>query len=166
MSERLSARACAVLQAIVAFKQAHDGNSPSMKELAKAVGKAKSSVWQAVQELETADLLQREPGSSRTLQLTGSAWRWVAPQSYPNGRVGDVLRVIVVHKAAHDGNAPGHREIATALGVVYSGAIKVYLDELVEAGFITTAYATDRYICVRGGQWTCDAAWLAAACGM
>lgn len=164
MHKELSSKACAVLRAIIAYKETHDGNAPSLQELANALGQAKSTTWLGVQELERGGFLQRQPGGGRTLQLVGGGWQWTHSRPYPSGRKGDVLRVIVDYKSTHDGNAPGHREIAARLGVVYSGAIKGYLDELMEEGFIETEYASDRFISVYGGRWGCDATWLAAAC--
>lgn len=160
MNHALSPIAGETLRAIVTYKHTHDGNAPALGDLADILGHSKSSIWQAVRKLEAAGLLQRAPGKGRTLMVKGGHWQWAVPQPYPDGRIGDVLRVVVTHKAAHDGNAPDHREIAASLGVVYSGSIKVYLDELSEQGYITTAYATNRYIAVTGGQWTCDEAWL------
>lgn len=164
MGNSLSPSACAILQAIVSFKQGHDGNAPTLEELAGMVGLGKSTIWKYVRELERAALLHHQPGSGRALSLVGGRWEWVTPRPFPPGRIGDVLRVVVAYKTSHDGVSPDHRQIAAALGVVYSGSIKVYLDTLAERGYITAGYATERYICVMGGKWQCDDAWLTAVC--
>lgn len=149
----LSDSTCAVLRAVIAYKQAHDGNAPAVDDLMTAVSLAKSTVWYHVQVLLANGLLQRVPGNSRNLAVVGGRWEWAAPRPYPPGRLGDVLRCIVAHKRAHDGTAPGHRDIAVCLQVVYTGGIREYLDALVEADYITTPYTMDRHIIVHGGAW-------------
>jgi hypothetical protein len=152
MCNPLSVTAQAVWQAIIAYKKSHDGISPAMQDLANLAGCSKTRSWHAIGELEAAGLLQRL-GGGRGLMVHGGQWRWARPQPYPAGRLGDVLRVVVAYKAAHDGLAPKHREIAAALGLAYTGAIKGYLDQLAAQGYVSTGYATDRGIAVTGGEW-------------
>ncbi|MCZ7666670.1 MAG: hypothetical protein M5U34_05270 [Chloroflexi bacterium] len=65
-----------------------------------------------------------------------------------------MLRLVIAYKTEHDGNAPSHRQIAEALGLVYTGDIKTYLDEPGGEGLPDASnYATDRHIMVMGGEW-------------
>ncbi len=143
----------ATLQAILAYKQAHDGISPSLAELATQLDLVKSKVHQHIVHLMDCDLLYKTPGQSRNLAVTGGEWQWANPRPYPAGRAGDVLREVVAYKRTHDGNAPSHREIAAVMELAYTSSIKGYLDALAETGYLAAAYATDRHICVAGGVW-------------
>ncbi len=163
MQGPLPAQTYAILQAIVAYKTTQDGVSPSLDELAPAVSLNKSQLPAHISRLVKHGLLRKTPGQSRNLAVSGGHWRWAAPQLEPPGRVGDVLRLVIAYKTEHDGNAPSHRQIAEALGLVYTGDIKTYLDELAERGCLTLSYATDRHIMVMGGEWGVETAVLQAA---
>ena len=145
-----------MLDAIITYKQANDGVSPSLDELATQTGISKSQAMEQINHLVTSKLLFKTPGNSRNLAVTGGQWQWLEPKAIPDKRVGGVLRIVVDYKQTNDGNAPSHREIAQALGLSYTGDIKIYLDELAEEGHLSVAYATDRHICVIGGVWQCD----------
>lgn len=152
-----------MLDAIIRYKLANDGVSPSLAELSAQFDIAKSQAMEQINRLVASKLLSKTPGKSRNLAVTGGQWQWAKPQTHPTKRAGDVLRAVVDYKRAHDGNAPSHREIAQILGLSYTGDIKGYLDGLAEDGYLTTAYATDRHICVVGGVWHCDKDVLAQA---
>lgn len=152
-----------VLDAIIAYKEANDGVSPALAELAVQFGIVKSQVMEQINRLIASKRLSKTPGKSRNLAVTGGRWQWLEPKIIPDRRAGDVLRAVVAYKQANDGNAPSHREIAQALGLSYTGDIKGYLDKLAEEGYLSAAYATDRHICVVGGAWHCDKDVLAQA---
>ena len=152
-----------MLDAIITYKQANDGVSPSLDELATQTGISKSQAMEQINHLVTSKLLFKTPGNSRNLAVTGGQWRWLEPKAIPDKRAGDIFRIVLAYKQVNDGNAPSHREIAQALGLSYTGDIKGYLDELAEEGYLTVAYATDRHICVMGGVWQCDKDVLAQA---
>jgi SOS-response transcriptional repressor LexA len=145
-----------MLDAIITYKQANDGVSPSLAELAGQFGIVKSQAMEHINHLVAGKLLSKTPGNSRNLAVTGGQWRWLEPKAIPDKRAGDVFRIVLTYKQVNDGNAPSHREIAQALGLSYTGDIKGYLDELAEEGYLAVAYATDRHICVVGGVWRCD----------
>jgi SOS-response transcriptional repressor LexA len=163
MNQPLPAQTYDILQAIIAYKTEHDGVSPSLDELAVTVTMVKSQLSQHISRLCKHGLLFRTPGQSRNLAVTGGQWAWAAPKLFPSGRIGDVLRIVVKYKTEYDGNAPSHRQIAQTLGLAYTGDISMYLDELAAAGYLTTAYATDRHIAVIGGRWVYDTAVIKAA---
>jgi SOS-response transcriptional repressor LexA len=152
-----------MLDAIITYKQANDGVSPALAELAAQFDIAKSQAMEHINHLVAGKLLFKTPGNSRNLAITGGQWQWAKPQPYPTKRAGDVLRAVVDYKQANDGNAPSHRELAQALGLSYTGDMKGYLDELAKDGYLTAAYATDRHICVEGGVWYYDKDVLAQA---
>lgn len=152
-----------ILDAIISYKQANDGVSPSLAELATQFDIAKSQAMEHVNRLISGKLLSKTPGKSRNLAVAGGRWQWANPKPYPDKRAGDVLQAIVAYKQAYDGNAPSHREIAQTLGLSYTGDMKGYVDELAEAGYITAVYATDRHICIVGGIWQYDKIVLAQA---
>ena len=152
-----------MLEAIIRYKQTNDGISPALADLATQFDIAKSQAMEQINRLIASKLLSKTPGKSRNLAVTGGRWQWLEPKPIPSKRAGDVLRIVVIHKQANDGNAPSHREIAQALELSYTGDIKGYLDELAEEGYLSVAYATDRHICIVGGAWHCDKDVLAQA---
>ncbi|NHZ72632.1 MAG: hypothetical protein GWP17_06080 [Aquificales bacterium] len=152
-----------ILEAVLSTKQENDGISPSLAELAAQFGVGKSQVQDHIMRLMTGNLLYKTPGKSRNLAVVGGTWVWAEPRPYPIKRVGDVLRAVVVYKQSYDGNAPSHRQIAHTLGLSYTGDIKGYMDDLSDAGYLKTAYATDRHIMVVGGNWRYDKDVLAQA---
>ena len=152
-----------ILDAIITYKQANDGVSPALADLAAQFDIAKSQAMEQINRLIASKLLSKTPGKSRNLAVTGGQWHWQEPKAIPTKRAGDVLRAVVAYKQANDGNAPSHRELAQELGLSYTGDIKGYLDELAEEGYLSVAYATDRHICVVGGVWHCDKDVLAQA---
>lgn len=152
-----------ILDAIIRYKQANDGISPALDDLAIQFDIAKSQAMEQINRLIASKYLSKTPGKSRNLAVTGGQWQWLKPKAIPDKRAGDVLRTVVAYKQANDGNAPSHREIAQKLSLSYTGDIKNYLDKLAEEGYLSVAYATDRHICVVGGAWHCDKDVLAQA---
>jgi SOS-response transcriptional repressor LexA len=68
-----------VLQFIIAYKAANDGNSPSLREIGPAVGISSTSVvvYQLV-ELERAGLISRTGTNRRQIVVTGGQWSMTA----------------------------------------------------------------------------------------
>lgn len=66
----------AVLQAIIQFKVANDGASPTVRELARLTGAAnQSSVVYHLRRLEDAGLIKREFALARVIRVVGGEWR-------------------------------------------------------------------------------------------
>jgi len=164
MITSFSDRTCTVLKAIISYKQRHDGISPAYDELALTTGMSKSVVQQHIHNLVRKGLLQKTPGPSRNLAVVSSNWEWGEKRPFPSGRLGDILNMIIKYKTTHNGNAPGHRDIAENLGLVYAGSIKAYLDTLTEMGYLTTLYASDQAIMIVGGVWSYDRSFIEAKC--
>jgi repressor LexA len=66
-----------ILQAIIQYKTAHDGLSPTMRKLAVITGTASTStIDYHLNRLEEAGMIQRDPFSSRAIRVTGGEWRY------------------------------------------------------------------------------------------
>jgi SOS-response transcriptional repressor LexA len=69
----------AVLAFIVAYKSAHDGNSPSVREIGEAVGISSSSVvTHILGNLERAGAITRTGEAARAIVVTGGQWSMTA----------------------------------------------------------------------------------------
>ena len=69
-----------VLKAIVTYKQRHDGNSPTYRDIMAMTGlSSTSTVAYHLAELERAGKIRRpaRTGNSRVIEVVGG--RWVAP---------------------------------------------------------------------------------------
>jgi len=69
-----------VLKAIIAYKQRHDGNSPTYRDLMAMTGlSSTSTVAYHLDNLERAGRIRRpaRTGNSRVIEVVGG--RWVAP---------------------------------------------------------------------------------------
>ena len=77
MSKRkVGVAAQAVLQAIIQYKTAHDGASPTVRELAQMTEAASTaSVSYHLGRLEEAGLIEREYGLARVIRVAGGEWR-------------------------------------------------------------------------------------------
>ncbi len=67
-----------VLSAIVRYKIAHDGNSPTLDEIADMIGSpSKNPVWLILAELYSAGLVTWQEQQPRTIEVVGGylAWR-------------------------------------------------------------------------------------------
>lgn len=64
----------AVYRAIVQHKLAHDGNSPSMRELCEQFRKSTSAMSYILDRLETEGWIQREKNHSRSICIPGGKW--------------------------------------------------------------------------------------------
>jgi repressor LexA len=80
---RYNDRSPDVLKFIVDFKQSHDGNSPSIREIADKVGlSSSSSVFYYLDRLESAGRIRRN-GTRSFIEVTGG--RWVYEGEAANG---------------------------------------------------------------------------------
>lgn len=80
MSRKVGKPALAVLQAIIDHKMAHDGTSPSVRDLAAATGAASTaSVAYHLDTLEMAGLIEREFSLPRIIRVVGGQWRYCPP---------------------------------------------------------------------------------------
>lgn len=62
-------------KAIVAHKRAHDGNSPSLRDLQVACGISSTSVISAaLKRLAKTGLIELENGSARSIRVDGGKW--------------------------------------------------------------------------------------------
>lgn len=63
-----------ILDFIVSYKRAHDGNSPTVDEIGQGVGlTSKNTVWVHLRNLELANKIERGHGS-RMISVIGGAW--------------------------------------------------------------------------------------------
>jgi len=67
----------------------------------------------------------------------------------------ELYEAIVEYKRAHDGCAPGHRELMALAGMSSTSVVAHHLAHLVRAGLITGG-GRKQGIQVRGGRWTLD----------
>lgn len=79
----LSDRARAVLRFIVSYKCAHDGNSPSLREIGDQIGVQSTSLLDYyLKELETAGYIRpRKLWQARQIHLVGGEYRWQNPEA-------------------------------------------------------------------------------------
>ena len=75
------------------------------------------------------------------------------PPDY-RGRPARVLKYIIEHKIAHDGNSPTLRQIGNACDISSTSVVNYTLNKLVKAKLIRIDRSfTSRYIEVVGGKW-------------
>ena len=68
--------ATSMLAFILEYKRQHDGNSPSMREIGKAVGLAShNTVYYYLGFLEKDGLIKREKTHPRSIEVIGGSWR-------------------------------------------------------------------------------------------
>lgn len=88
----LSSKDRLVYDAIIEYKAAHDGNSPSNRDLVRMAGyKSTSGISAALDRLCEAGLIQLpEPGKTRGIEVVGA--RWCDPDTYA-----EVVRAVSAH---------------------------------------------------------------------
>ncbi len=70
----------AVYDFIVAYKRAHDGNSPSIRDIMRGCGYATTSaVGFHLNALERAGLIRMRRFTGRTIEIVGGAWQPPSP---------------------------------------------------------------------------------------
>lgn len=93
----MHARAQRILDFIVAFKQQHDGCSPTIREIKQACDhRTTSTVFYWLARLEASGVIRRPPYDQRAIEVVGGEWK--APKA---------LRAIPQPAAASDRDAPG-----------------------------------------------------------
>ncbi len=71
---------------IVAFKRAHDGNSPTLREIGAACGIPTTSVTAYnLQRLESMGRIHlgQDKSSARRIHVVGGVWTWPSPPAPP-----------------------------------------------------------------------------------
>ena len=97
MNSPLSPKGQRVLAFIVAFKQQHDGCSPTIREIQSATGhRTTSTVFYWLKRLEDDGYIRRPRYDQRAIEVIGGEWK--APRA---------LRGLPQPAAASDGDAPG-----------------------------------------------------------
>lgn len=62
---------------IVAYKRAHDGNSPTLRQMMQGIGVNSTSVVHShLRGLERAGLIRRVKDCPRSIQVIGGRWEW------------------------------------------------------------------------------------------
>ena len=69
-----------IYQFIVEYKKAHDGNSPSIREIVRGLDLSSPSIaaYHLTRLVQLNMIRLREDGSSRTIEITGG--RWLPPE--------------------------------------------------------------------------------------
>jgi DNA-binding HxlR family transcriptional regulator len=62
---------------MVAYKTAHNGNSPAFRDIMRACNLSSQVVWLALRELEQMGLIEIHARRARSLEIVGG--RWVPP---------------------------------------------------------------------------------------
>src|SRR4051812_47626134 len=96
--------------------------------------------------------------SPQTKQLTPAGQGAHAEAQAQTGRTVtdrdmDVFRAIVEYKTAHDGCAPGYRELMKLADMGSTSVVSHHLGHLEKAGLITRGRGKQQ-ILVSGGRWT------------
>ena len=74
--QQMVERAEAILQFVIAYKQEHDGISPTIREISDALGLNSTSLVKFyLERLEEGGKIQMVANSSRGIMVTGGAWR-------------------------------------------------------------------------------------------
>lgn len=82
----MSRNAERVLAFIIRFKQSHDGNSPTVREIGEETGISSTSVVNyCLDKLEIAGLIQRDTGASRSIQVAGGSWSYQPQVEFDHG---------------------------------------------------------------------------------
>lgn len=75
-NDNLSKREHQLLTCIIQYKKAHDGVSPTIREMMDATEMVSTSVVDFyLRKLEVAGYIQRTPGKSRMIQVSGYEWK-------------------------------------------------------------------------------------------
>jgi SOS-response transcriptional repressor LexA len=72
----MSNRAEAIFDFIIGYKMAHDGNSPSFRQISEALGFSLSIIDRYLNELEETGLILRDKFQARQICIVGGHWEW------------------------------------------------------------------------------------------
>ena len=152
VSQRLSEldeQARKVFWFIVAYKQAHDGNSPSFREISEKCSIPFSGVAlrDVMLRLTDAGLLKPRQHGVRARAIVTMHGAWVlgsddaAAVASLSERAREVYVFAAQYKRENDGNAPSFRQIGKACGFSAGRTAKVLEKELIEAGLFAQPQA-------------------------
>ena len=76
----LAPRHRAVFDFVIAYKRAHDGNSPTIREICDSCGISSTSIGNyALTALQRRGLIRFAGKHSRSIEVVGGAWTYQAP---------------------------------------------------------------------------------------
>lgn len=155
--QNLLARRAVLFDAIVAYKRAHDGNSPSVRDLMAAVeySSTASTFW-LLERLEADGRIARNPNRSRHICVVGGAWTYTekpAVAGLSRYAIADWGHIIE-YKVACDGNSPSFWELVIACRMSSTSVARAAVVELHNAHLVRMPGApTARHLEVVGGRW-------------
>ena len=152
VSQRLSEldrQARCVFWFVVEYKQAHDGNSPSFREISKkcSIPFSGAPLRDVMLRLTDAGLLKprRHGVRARAIMTTHGAWVLgsgdAAAVASLSVRAREVYTFAAQYKRENDGNAPSFRQIGKACGFSAGRTAKALEKELIEAGLFARPQA-------------------------
>lgn len=141
---------------VIAYKLAHDGNAPSVRQLMAMLDySSPAGVQFALEILYDAGLLERGSKRARYLKVVGGSWRYAGPEpadlSY---EALDAFDAICDFKQDNDGNAPTAIEVAQLCEFSSGSIAHAAINELLGAGLLSRPEShSARRLEVKGGQW-------------
>jgi len=145
-----------LFDAIVAYKRAHDGISPSLRNLMESVGHASiSTTAYAVEDLVAEGLITRGERQSRHLCVVGGVWTHAGAHDAVLSRQAQAAwEQIIEYKRANDGNAPCYRDLVRLCRFSSNSIAHAAVQELYAAQLVRAAGALlVRHLEVAGGRW-------------
>ena len=153
---RATGQHAALYDAIVAYKRAHDGISPSLRDLMVAVGHASiSTTAYAMGDLVADGLITRGHNQSRHICVVGGVWTHAgAHEAVLSRQAQTAWERIIEYKRANDGNAPCYRDLVrlcrfSSNSIAHAAVQELYLARLVW----TEGTLLARHLEVAGGRW-------------
>lgn len=153
---RATGQHAALYDAIVAYKRAHDGISPSLRNLMEAVGYSSlSTAAYAVEDLVAEGLITRGERQSRHICVVGGLWTHAGAHDAVLSRQAQAAwEKIIEYKRANDGNAPCYRDLVRLCRFSSNSIAHAAVQELYAAQLVRSAGTLlVRHLEVAGGQW-------------
>lgn len=144
---------------VVGFKEANAGDSPTLEEIAAAVGlRSASSAAYHVTRLEDEGRIERDTGLQARIRVRGGCWVMGVSSSQELTRLHptaeSMYRFIVRFKTMHAGDSPSRREIMAGVGVATLSMVQHHLEALEAAGLIERPKrGAARRIAIPGAIW-------------
>lgn len=157
LKTRCFARFGEMYDAIVAYKRAHDGNSPSVRNLMAICNyNSTAAVMHALEALEAEGLITRGYNISRHICVAGGAWtHGGAHDAELTPYASMAWTRIVEYKQAHDGNAPTIHDLMVRCRFSSKSVTRAAVVELRTAQLVRMPPdPIARHLEVVGGQWT------------
>jgi hypothetical protein len=151
-----TARCMSLFDAIVAYKRAHDGISPSLRNLMESVGYASlSTAAYAVEDLVAEGLITRGERQSRHICVVGGVWTHAGAHDAVLSRQAQAAwEKIIEYKRANDGNAPCYRDLVRLCRFSSNSIAHAAVQELYAAQLVRSAGTLlVRHLEVAGGRW-------------